>query len=66
MFQTLVLTLHNDLILQISIGRFSGAQNDEGRFFIGDTSLIKYIPKHIRIIGNRNNITSAFKTIGNI
>ena len=49
--------LHNDLLLPVSKGGFSGARGKEGREWIGNTSLIKYTPKHIKQAINTNNIT---------
>ena len=54
--------LQNDLILSLSQGGFSGARNDGGRVYIGDTYLITYIPEHINTISNRNMIIFGFET----
>ena len=62
MLQISVREFHNDLILPVSQGGFSGAIDEEGRVFIGGTSLRKYIPTHINPIINRNNITCGCKT----
>ena len=45
LLQISVCELHNDLILTVSQGRFSGARDDEVRFCIRDTSLRNYMPK---------------------
>ena len=50
------------MILPITQGGFFGARTVHGRLFIGDTSLSKYIPKYIKPLSYRNNITCGFKT----
>ena len=57
MLQISVREIHNDIILSFYQGDFFGAINDDGRVYIGDTSLINYIPKHINPIIYRNKIT---------
>ena len=52
--------MHNDFILSVAQGGFSGARYDEVRVWIFDTSIIKYIPKHINTTSNRNNITCGY------
>ena len=49
--------LHNDLILPIYQGDFFGARTVDGKLCIGDTSLQNNIPKYIKPMINRNNIT---------
>ena len=41
---------------------FYSAWYHEGRFCIGDTSLIKHIPKYIKSMININNITRRCET----
>ena len=54
--------MHNDLMLPISqVGLFCGRHVD-GKVCIGDTSLRKYMPKYIKPMSKRNNITCGHKT----
>ena len=62
MLQIFVGELHNNLILPVDQGVFSGAWDDKGRVYIGDTSLRKYILKHINTRSNINIITCGCET----
>ena len=57
-----MLELHNDLNLPVSQGGFFSARNEYGILYIYDTSLRKLIPKHMKPIINRNNLTYGCKT----
>ena len=50
LLQTSVRELHNDLILPVPQGELYGARNQEGRVFIGDTSMRKYMTNNIKHI----------------
>ena len=50
---------HKDMVLPISEGVFFGARTSGGKVYIGDTSLRKFMPKCIKPMRNRNNITSG-------
>ena len=50
------------MILPSSEGGFSGAITIDRNICIVDTSLRKYMPKYIKPISNRNNITCGCKT----
>ena len=50
------------MILPICVGDFYGARIVDEKVNIGDTSLLKYMPKYIRPMSNRNNITRGCKT----
>ena len=54
--------LHNDMILPSSRGGFSGARTIDGNICIGDMSPRKYMPKYIKPMSNRNNITCGCET----
>ena len=54
--------LYSYLILPVSQGGFYGARNVDGKLFIGDTSLIKYMPKHTKNTSNRNKIIFICET----
>ena len=56
LIQFLAHELHNDLLLPVSKGGFSGARDEEGRELIGNTILRKYTPNHIKQTININNI----------
>ena len=62
MLQTPVRELHNDMILPIYQWGLFGARNEYGKVCIGDKSLIKYIPKHIKPTSIINNITCGYET----
>ena len=49
------------MILQISEGVCFGARTLDGKVFIRDKSLRKYIPKYIEPMRNRNKITCICK-----
>ena len=55
--QISVRELQNDMILPSYEGDFSVARTIYGNIFIGDMSLRKYMPKYIKPMRNRNNIT---------
>ena len=50
------------MILPSSKGGLSGAITVDGNIFIGDTSLRKYMPKYMKPMSSRNNITCGCKT----
>ena len=54
--------LHNDMVLPIYQVGFFGAINEVEKSCIGDTSLGKYMPKYIKPMSKRNNITCRSKT----
>ena len=54
--------MHNDLILPLYQGEYSGTINKDGRVFIGNTSLIKYMQKHMNSTRNRNKISCGCET----
>ena len=62
--QIWVKELHNDMILPRSEGGFPGVITVDGNICIGDTSLSnsKYMPKYIKPMSNRNNITFGCDT----
>ena len=62
LLQISVRELHSDLILPVSQGRFCGARNSDVRVCIGDMYLRKYMPKYVKQMSNRNNITCGCKT----
>ena len=45
------------MILPISEGVCFGARTVDGKVYIGDTSLMKYMSKYIKPTSNINNIT---------
>ena len=62
LLQISVRELHNDMIFPSSEGGFSGAIPADGNIYIGDTSLRKYMPKYIKPMSNRKNITCGWET----
>ena len=54
--------MHNDLVLPVTQGGFSGDRDEEGIVYIIDTSLIKYMPKHMNKISSINKITRVCET----
>ena len=50
------------MILPISQGVFFGARTFDGKVYIVDMELRKYMPKYIETMSNRNNITCGWKT----
>ena len=50
------------MILPTYQGGFFGARTVDGKVCVGDTSLSKYIPKHIKPTINRNKIKYGWKT----
>ena len=62
MLQISVQELYNDLFSPVSLGRFSGAINEDGILYVGDKSLRKYIAKHINPMSNINNNICGFET----
>ena len=62
LLQISVRELHNDMIFPSSEGVFSGAIPVDGNIYIGDTSVRKYMPKYIKPMSNRNNITCGWET----
>ena len=54
--------MHNDNILPVSQGEIYGARNKYGRVCIGNTSLIKYTPKHTNTTIKRNRIACGCET----
>ena len=61
MLQISVRYLCNDIILPVSRKRIF-AINEDGKLFIDDTYLRKYMTKHIKQMNNRYNITCGYKT----
>ena len=59
LIQIYVCVLHSDLILPVTKVGFIGACDNEGKVFIGGTSLRKYTLKQIKSTVNRNNISRA-------
>ena len=54
--------MHNDIIFPFFQGGFYGAKNEDEKVCIGDKSLIKYIPKHIKPTSILNKITCGYET----
>ena len=54
--------LHNDMILPIYEGGIYDARTVDGKIYIWDTPIRKYMPKHIKPTSNRNNITCGYQT----
>ena len=50
------------MILPSYLGDLSGTRTVDVKVCIGDTSLRKYMPKNIKPISNRKNITCGRKT----
>ena len=57
MLQISLWDLHNDMISPVSQGVCFGTRTVDGKVCIGDTSLRRYIPKYVKPMRNRNNIT---------
>ena len=53
--------LHNDIILPDSQVVFHGSINEYGKLCIGDMSVRKYVPEHIKPMSNINNIMCGFE-----
>ena len=47
---------YNDIILLVSQSGFYGEINEDGKLFIEDTSLIKYMPKHVKPMREKRSI----------
>ena len=62
LIQISVHEIHNDIILPVFQGGFHGGTNMYERVYIGDTYLIKYMPKHIKPMSNINRITCGYET----
>ena len=62
MLQIYTRNFHNDLILPVTQGGFYGVQDDEGRLFIGDISLMRHRQKHTNKNNNINNIACGRET----
>ena len=54
--------MHNDIILPFFQGGFYGDRNEYDRVCIGYMSLRKYIPKHIKLTSNTDNIIFVCET----
>ena len=50
------------MILPISQGVFFGARTVDGKVYIVDIPISKYMPKYIKPMSNRNNITCGCET----
>ena len=62
LLQILVRELQNDMILTISQGDCFGARAVDRKVCIGGTYLRNYMPKYIKPMINRNNITCGCET----
>ena len=60
--QISVRDLHNVFFKPVSQGELSGAQDEEGRVCIGDTSIRNHISKLTNSCGNINKITCRCET----
>ena len=60
--QISVQELYNDLLLSASQCGFSCEINEDGKIYIGYSSLRKYMPRHIKPMSNINNITFGCET----
>ena len=61
LLQISVRELHNDMILPGYEGVFPSAKTVDGKICIGDASLRNYIPKYIKPMSKRKNITCGCK-----
>ena len=55
--------MQNYMILPIAQGNYFGARIVDGKICIGEMSLSKYMPKYIKPMSTRNNITCGCKNV---